>query len=151
MKRLHYAWGMAGATFLVLLVGAAIRATTSVLMVPLEQELGTSRAAIAVGGSVSLLLYGLVGPFCAAIAERLGIKRMIALAMTLLATAILIATQIDALWQYIVLWGLVVGLGAGRVPTVLGAGAATRWFVRQRGLVLGALTAATATGQLVFL
>jgi sugar phosphate permease len=151
MKRLHYAWVMAGATFLVLLVGAAIRATTSVLMVPLEQELGTSRAAIAVGGSLGLLFYGLVGPFCAAIAERLGIRRMIALAMTMLATAILVATQIHALWQYIVLWGLVVGIGTGMVANVLGAVVATRWFVRQRGLVLGALTAATATGQLVFL
>jgi sugar phosphate permease len=151
MRRLHYAWVMAGATFLVLLVGAAIRATPSVLMVPLENELGSSRAAIAVGSSLGLLLYGLVGPFCAAIAERVGIRRMVALAMAMLAIAILVATQITALWQYIVLWGLVVGLGTGMVANVLGAVVATRWFVRQRGLVLGALTAATATGQLVFL
>jgi sugar phosphate permease len=151
MKRLHYAWVMAGATFLVLLVGAAIRATPSVLMVPLEHELGASRATIALGGALGLLLYGMVGPFCAAIAERLGIKRMVALAMALLSVAILVATQIHALWQYIVLWGLVVGVGTGMVANVLGAVVATRWFVRQRGLVLGALTAATATGQLVFL
>jgi sugar phosphate permease len=151
MRRLHYAWVMAGATFLVLLVGAAIRATPSVLMVPLETELGATRATIALAGSLGLLLYGLVGPFCAAIAERLGIKRMVVLAMTMLAVAILIATQITALWQYILLWGLVVGIGTGMVANVLGAVVATRWFVRQRGLVLGALTAATATGQLVFL
>ena len=151
MRRLHYAWVMAGATFLVLLVGAAIRATPSVLMVPLETELGATRATIALAGSLGLLLYGLVGPFCAAIAERLGIRRMVALAMTMLAIAILIATQVTALWQYVVLWGLVVGIGTGMVANVLGAVVATRWFVRQRGLVLGALTAATATGQLVFL
>ena len=150
-RRLHYAWVMAGTTFLVLLVGAAIRATPSVLMVPLEHELGASRATIALAGSIGLLLYGLVGPFCAAIAERLGIRRMVALAMAMLAAAILVATQIRALWQYVVLWGLVVGIGTGMVANVLGAVVATRWFARQRGLVLGALTAATATGQLVFL
>src|ERR1041385_5647633 len=151
MKRLHYAWVMAGATFLVLLVGAAIRATPSVLMVPLETELGATRATIALAGSLGLLLYGLVGPFCAAVAERLGIKRMVAIAMTMLAIAILVATQITALWQYILLWGLVVGIGTGMVANVLGAVVATRWFAARRGLVLGVLTAATATGQLLFL
>jgi sugar phosphate permease len=150
-RRVHYAWIVAGATFVVLLVGAAIRAVPGVLMVPLEHELGTSRAMITAAGSINLLLYGLMGPFCAAIAERLGVKRMIALAMAMLAAAILVATQITAVWQYIVLWGLVVGVGTGMTANVLGAVIATRWFVRQRGLVLGVLTAATATGQLLFL
>lgn len=150
-RRLHYAWVMAGVTFVVLLVGAAIRATPAVLMVPLETELGTTRAGVAVGSSLGLLLYGVGGPFCAAIAERIGLRRMIALAMAMLAAAILAATQITALWQYILLWGLVVGAGTSMVANVTGAVVATRWFVRQRGLVLGALTAATATGQLVFL
>lgn len=142
---------MAGTTFLVLLVGAAIRATPAVLMVPLEHELDASRATISMAGAIGLLLYGLVGPFCAAIAERLGIKRMVVLAMATLAAAIFAATQVTALWQYILLWGLFVGIGTGMVANVLGAVVATRWFSRQRGLVLGALTAATATGQLVFL
>jgi sugar phosphate permease len=147
----HYAWIVAGATFVVLLVGAAIRAVPGVLMLPLEHELGATRATIALAGSINLLLYGLMGPFCAAIAERLGVKRMIALAMGLLAVAIFAATQVTALWQYTLLWGLVVGVGTGMTANVLGAVIATRWFARQRGLVLGALTAATATGQLLFL
>jgi sugar phosphate permease len=150
-RRLHHGWIVAGATFVVLLVGAAIRTTPGVLMLPLEHELGASRATIAIAGSINLLLYGLMGPFCAAIAERLGVTRMIALAMAMLAAAILVATQITALWQYIALWGLVVGVGTGMTANVLGAVIATRWFVRQRGLVLGVLTAATATGQLLFL
>lgn len=89
---MHYAWIVAGATFVVLLVGAAIRATPGVLMLPLEHELGASRTTITLAGSINLLLYGLMGPFCAAIAERLGVKRMIALAMAMLAAAILAAT-----------------------------------------------------------
>jgi sugar phosphate permease len=151
VRRLHYAWVVAGTTFIVLLVGAAIRATPSVLMVPLEHDLGWSRALISLAVSINLVLYGLAGPFCAALAERLGVRRMIALAMMLLAAAILVATQIRAPWQLIVLWGLVVGVGTGMVANVLGTVIATRWFGRRRGLVLGALTAATATGQLVFL
>ena len=47
--------------------------------------------------------------------------------------------------------GLLVGAGTGVTSMVLAAVVATRWFDKQRGLVLGALSAATATGQLVFL
>ncbi len=56
-----------------------------------------------------------------------------------------------AYWQFVVLWGVVVGIGSGRAATVLGAAVATRWFTQRRGLVMGLLTASTATGQLVFL
>ncbi len=149
--RVHYAWIMAATTFVVLLVGAAIRATPGVLMVPLEHDLGWSPTMISLAISVNLVLYGLAGPFCAAIAERLGVRRVIALAMALLATAIFLATQIRQPWQLVVLWGLIVGAGTGMTANVLGAVIATRWFSRRRGLVLGALTAATATGQLLFL
>jgi hypothetical protein len=68
MKRFHPAWGVAFATFLVLLIAAAIRATASVLIVPFEHEFGWTRATISAAISVNLLLYGLMGPFCAAIA-----------------------------------------------------------------------------------
>ncbi len=77
LKRIHYAWRIAGTTFAVLLVSAAIRATPGVLTVPLERELGWSRATISLAVSVNLLLYGLMGPFGAAIAEKVGIRRTI--------------------------------------------------------------------------
>ena len=54
-------------------------------------------------------------------------------------------------WQLILLWGIVVGFGTGLTALVLGATVATRWFTARRGLVVGMLTASSATGQLVFL
>jgi predicted MFS family arabinose efflux permease len=151
MRRPHYAWVVAGTTFIVLLVAAAIRATPGVLIVPLEHDLGWSRTMVSTAVSINLLLYGIAGPFCAAIAERIGVRRMMALAMVLLAGAIALATRIREPWQLIVLWGFFVGAGTGMTANVLGAVVVTRWFVGRRGLVLGALTAATATGQLLFL
>jgi MFS family permease len=50
-----------------------------------------------------------------------------------------------------VLWGLVVGIGTGLTAIVLAATVATRWFTERRGLVVGLLSASSATGQLVFL
>src|SRR5205823_2837877 len=47
--------------------------------------------------------------------------------------------------------GVLIGLGAGSMASVLGATVANRWFVKRRGAVLGVMTAAGATGQLIFL
>ena len=151
MKRFHPAWGVAGATFLVLLIAAAIRATASVLIVPLEHEFGWTRATISFAISVNLLFYGLMGPFCAALANRIGIRRTMVLAMGLLSASLLAATSIRSPWHLVAIWGFLVGIGSGMAALVLGAVVVNRWFSKHRGLVMGALTASTATGQLIFL
>jgi MFS family permease len=151
MKRIHPAWSVAVATFLVLLIAAAIRATASVLIVPFEREFGWTRATISAAISVNLLLYGLMGPFCAAIAGRIGIRRTMVLAMALLAGALFCATSIRTPWHLVALWGFGIGTGTGMTAVVLGAVVVNRWFTKHRGLVMGALTASTATGQLLFL
>ena len=149
-NRIHRGWYVVATTFLVLLVSAAIRATPGVLIVPLEHELGWSRATLSLAVSVNLLLYGVVGPFGAAVAEKVGVRRTMALAMGTLAAALLLTTRIRAPWQLVMLWGVVVGAGTGSAAMVLGGVVVSRWFARRRGLVLGALTASTATGQLLF-
>jgi sugar phosphate permease len=150
-RRIHYAWYVFAATFAVLLVAAAIRATPGVVIVPLEHEFGWSRATISGAISVNLLLYGLMGPFTAALTERIGVRRTMAIAMALLALALFLATGMRQPWHLVVLWGVLVGVGSGMAATVLGAAVVSRWFQARRGLVMGALTASTATGQLLFL
>jgi predicted MFS family arabinose efflux permease len=58
---------------------------------------------------------------------------------------------VNAPWQLVLTWGVIVGIGTGSMALVFAATVANRWFVKRRGLVVGALTAAAATGQLVFL
>ncbi|HET7229824.1 MAG TPA: MFS transporter [Longimicrobium sp.] len=149
--RVHYAWVVAGVTFVVLLVSAGIRATPGVLMVPLESEFGWTRATISLAISVNLVLYGLIGPFAAALMERLGVRRTMMLAMAALALAVGATTLMTRPWQLVLLWGVVVGGATGMGALVLGAVVVNRWFHERRGVVMGILTASAATGQLVFL
>ncbi len=150
-SRLHYAWVIAGVTFLVLLVTAGIRATPGVLMVPLESEFGWTSAAISLAIAVNLALFGLIGPFAASLMERWGLKRIVLSALALLTGAVAVSPLMRTTWQLTLLWGIGVGSGTGATAIVLAAVIANRWFERQRGLVLGVLTAANATGQLLFL
>ncbi|WP_010581683.1 MFS transporter [Schlesneria paludicola] len=150
-RRLHYAWIIAGVTFFVLLATAGVRSAPSVLIVPLEDEFGWSRATISAAVSINLLLYGLIGPFAAALMERIGVKKTVLISLAVIASGVALTTFMSAPWQLMLLWGVVVGGGTGMTALVLAATIVNRWFVSQRGLVLGVLTASTATGQLVFL
>jgi sugar phosphate permease len=149
--RWHYAWIVAGVTFLVLLVSAGIRATPSILMVPLEHEFGWTTAAISGAIAVNIALFGIIGPFAASFMARYGLRKIVLLALALLGFAVALSSTMHHRWELVLYWGLLVGTGSGVTALVLAAVVVNRWFEERRGLVLGLLTAANATGQLVFL
>ncbi len=142
---------MLGVTFATLLVAGATRATPGVLIVPLEQHFGWSRATISLAVSLNLVLFGLMGPFSAALVEYLGARRTMMGALLLVATGVALTALMEHVWQLILLWGLVVGAGTGMMALALGATVVNRWFTERRGLAMGILTASNATGQLIFL
>jgi len=148
---LHYAWVIAAVTFVVLLMTAGIRATPGILIVPLETEFQWSRTAISAAIAINIALFGLMGPFAASLMDRWGVRRVVLGALSLVSAAGVLSTGMRQEWQLMLLWGVLVGSGTGVTSMVLAAVIATRWFDQRRGLVLGALSAANATGQLVFL
>jgi sugar phosphate permease len=150
-RGVHYAWVVVGVTFLLLLVAAGVRATPSVLIVPLEEAFGWSRATISFAVAVNIFLYGLMGPFAAALMQSLGIRRSVLGALGLLAASVAATSLMTQAWHLVLLWGLLVGVASGVVAMVLGATIVNRWFTTNRGLAMGVLAASTASGQLVFL
>ena len=134
-----------------LLVAAGLRATPGVLIVPLESEFGWSRATISFAIGINIFLYGLIGPFAVAVMDRFGLRRTVLTALACISLGVALTPLMTRPWQLVVLWGFVVGTGSGATALVLGATVVARWFAARRGLVMGMLTASTATGQLVFL
>lgn len=149
--RVHYAWVVFAVTFFTLLAAAGFRSTPGVLMVPLGDEFGWSRATVGLAVSVNLVLFGFSGPFAAAAMMRWGIRKVVCGALATIALGAFLTTRMQQPWQLILLWGVIVGLGTGCMASVFAATVANRWFVQRRGLVVGVLTAASATGQLIFL
>ncbi|GAA1959151.1 MFS transporter [Agromyces allii] len=149
--RIHPAWWVAAVAFLALLAAAGFRAAPGALMVPLHEEFGWSTTVMSLAVSVNLLLYGLTAPFAAALMDRFGIRQVVAVALTLVALGAGGSVLMTASWQLLVFWGVLIGLGTGSMALVFAATVANRWFARRRGLVMGILTAGSATGQLIFL
>ncbi|MFI7637661.1 MFS transporter [Nonomuraea sp. NPDC049400] len=150
-RRVHRAWFVAAVAFVAILGAAGFRATPGVLITPLQEEFGWSAGTISLAVSINLVLYGLTAPFAAALMDRFGMRRVVAVALLLIATGSGLTVLMTASWQLLLFWGVLVGLGTGSMALVFAATVVDRWFVRHRGLVTGVLTAAGATGQLIFL
>ncbi len=149
--KMHYAWIVAAVTFFILLITAGIRATPSILMVPLQHEFGWTTAAISGAIAINIALFGIIGPFAASFMARYGVRKIVLLALAILACGVAGSSLMHQRWELVLFWGILVGSGTGVTALVLAAVVVNRWFEERRGLVLGVLSAANATGQLVFL
>jgi sugar phosphate permease len=148
---IFYGWIVVAVTFLTMLTTAGAVGLPGALIIPLNKEFGWDVGAISSALALRLALFGLMGPFAAALVERYGIRKVVLTAVSLIGVGLLSALVMTELWQLVVMWGVVVGIGTGMTAAVLGAIVSSRWFTSHRGLVLGMLTASMATGQLVFL
>jgi MFS family permease len=150
-RNIHYGWVMVAVTFFAALITAGTVGAPGVFIVPLQQEFGWTTAEISSALSIRFILFGLMAPFAAALLNRYGLRNVALAAQLIVVSALLGSLAMTKVWQLMLLWGVVIGIGTGMTALVLGATVATRWFVARRGLVVGILTASVATGQLVFL
>ncbi len=150
-RGIHYGWVVAGITFITMLATAGAMGSAGVLIAPLSREFGWTTEEISSAMAIRLALFGLLGPFAAALMNHFGLRAVIGVALTLIGGGILLSFGMKELWQMVVLWGVVVGFGTGMTALVLGATVATRWFQARRGVIVGLMTVSNATGQLIFL
>ena len=151
VKKIHPAWTALVVTFLTLMATAGFRSAPSVLIVPLEDAFGWSRAQVSTAIAINVLIYGLIAPFAAALMERFTVRKVVMAALTFVAISAGSTVFISQAWHLWLLWGVCVGVGTGSMALVFAATVANRWFIKNKGIVVGALTAASATGQLIFL
>ncbi|MCU6496873.1 MFS transporter [Rugamonas sp. A1-17] len=150
-RGLHFSWVIVAITFLTGLSSSAALGLPGALLQPLSKEFGWDVEQISSALAVRFVLFGLMGPFAAILMERFGLRNVVVTALTLVASGLALATQMTQFWQLVLFWGVMLGVGSGMTALVLSAVVSTRWFDTRRGLVVGVLTASSATGQLVFL
>jgi predicted MFS family arabinose efflux permease len=149
--RLHYGWIVVGVMFVVILATVGVRAAPGVLIVPLEQAFGWDAATISGAISLNILLGGLIGPFAAALLQTIGLRRTVLASLVLLVIGAGGSSFAHTPFELYATWGVLVGVGSGAGMVGLATAVANRWFVANRGLVVGLLTASNASGQLIFL
>ncbi|MET9613156.1 MFS transporter [Kitasatospora indigofera] len=149
--RPHYAWVVAGVALLVLVGSAGFRSTPGLMMDALNAEFGWSHATVASAVSVNLTLYGLTAPFAAALMDRFGVRLVVVCALLTISTGAGLTILMTQSWQFVLCWGVLVGLGSGSMAGAFATTVSGRWFQARQGLVTGVLTAGGAAGNLIFM
>jgi len=106
---------------------------------------------IASAVSMNLLLFGVAAPVTGVLIDRLGPRKVMMGSLTMLILGVSGTMAMTEFWQFFLVWGVIVGIGAGGVGSVLTATVGNRWFVAKRGIALGILGSASSTGQIIFL
>ena len=150
-RGVHYGWAMVALTFAYAVFSSSAMGVPSVLIVPMSKELGWSIGELSAPQGLRLALFGLAAPLAGGLMLRYGPRRMVALSGALLLAGLALSIATTQKWQLWLGMGVLLGLAPGMTAMQLNAVIASRWFVAHRGLVIGLLGGAIATGMLVFM
>jgi len=147
--RVHYAWVVLGTMTLLLLVASGARGAFGLFIKPLEHEFGWTRTTLSSVASVSLFIYGAMGPIVGRLADRWGPRSALAAAVAVVGVGTIASAFVSNLWQLYLTAGVITAIGAGGAAMSVAASLVSRWFDRHRGLALGIAGGGMAAGQLL--
>jgi MFS transporter, OFA family, oxalate/formate antiporter len=140
-------WGIVAAAFLTFAVSSGLMHSYPVFFVAFLAEFGWGRAQASLAYSASQLLTGASSPVVGMLVDRVGPRRLVMLGGVALALGLALSAWVSALWHLIVLYGVVMTVGANCLGLVVLAPLVSRRFVARRGLVLSIVQAANGFGR----
>src|SRR6516162_11674861 len=141
------AWLMLGGAFAAFAVSAGIMHSYAVFLLAFIEEFRWSRAETSIAYSVSQLVAGGSSPLVGALVDRLGPRRLLLLGGGLLVIGLLGSALISALWQIILLYGILMTIGANCLGMVVFVPLLSRHFVRRRGMAISIVQSANGFGR----
>ena len=136
------AWLLLAAAFLTFSIGAGFMHAYTVFLVTFLSVFEWSRAQVSIAYAVGQLVNGFSSPIVGLLVDRLGARRLILIGGCVLTTGLLISSQVNALWQVVVVYGVVMTLGANCLGLVVFVPFLSRLFVRNRGLAVSVVQSA---------
>lgn len=149
MGELARQWYVVTVAFLSLFFNYGMRNSFGLFEKPLTGDFATSRGAISAGLAASMVIYGLAAPLTGFLVERFGPRRVIAAGSVLAGLAFVLTAVCTSYWQFIVIYGLLFGLGSSGIGQVPSSLMVTRQFEKRRGLALGIMGTGIGLGALV--
>jgi MFS family permease len=136
------AWLLLAGAFLAFTVGAALMHSYAVFLVAFIQAFAWSRAETSIAYSVSQLVAGASSPLVGAMVDRLGPLRLMLVGGFLLTIGLVGCAAMSTLWQVILLYGVVMTIGANCLGLVVFVPILSLRFVRRRGMAISVVQSA---------
>jgi MFS family permease len=148
MRRVFYGWIVVVASSTIVCIGMGCLFALGVFLVPIERAMGWSRGAISTVALLNWLAMGL-GSFCWGwLSDRVGARGVAVGGGFLLGLGLVLSSQTQTLWQFLVTFGFLVGFAVGAFYAPLTA-TTTKWFAARRGLAVALVSAGIGFGILI--
>jgi len=136
------AWLLLAASFITFTVSGACMQSYTVFLVAFIEEFRWSRGESSLAYSVSQFITGMTSPLVGVLVDRLGPARLVLIGGVVLALGLFASSFVDALWQLVILYGVVMTLGANCLGLVVFVPLLSRLFVRNRGMAVAVVQSA---------
>jgi MFS family permease len=146
-RRLFYGWVVVGASALIVCIGMGSLFSLGVFLKPMADTMGWSRGAISSVALLNWIAMGLGSFFWGALSDRIGTRAVAVAGGLLLGLGLVLSSQVQALWQLYVTFGLMVGFAVGAFYAPL-TSTATKWFTARRGLAVALVSSGIGVGIL---
>lgn len=145
--KLFYGYIIVLATFLILMIVWGALYSFGVFLKPMLTELGWTRAQISGAYSLNTILVGALSIITGRLSDRFGPRLIASICGFLIGLGYLLMSQIGAIWQIYLLYGVLISIGmAGMLVPLLSTVA--RWFIKRRGMAVGIAVAGIGFGTL---
>jgi len=136
------------ATFFIQVVAFGVYSAFGVFFKPVLAEFGWTRAMTSGAFSLSMIISGLLGIVMGGLTDRLGPRIVLTLCGSLLGLGYLLMSQIGAVWQLYLFYGVIIGIGmSGTVVPLLSTVA--KWFLKRRSMITGIVLTSSGIGTLI--
>jgi MFS family permease len=146
-RRVFYGWVVVAGAFTSFAISAGLMHSFTVFFVAFLEEFGWSRADTSVAYAVSQLIGGASAPLIGVLVDRLGPRRLVGLGGIVLAVGLACAAAASRLWHLILLYGVIMTIGANCLGLLVSAPLVSRWFVRRRGMAIAIVQSANGFGR----
>jgi MFS family permease len=147
-RSVSYGWIVVAASAAIICVGMGTLFSLGVFLVPIQRSMGWSRGAISTVALLNWIAMG-VGSFAwGALSDRIGGRSVALAGGFLLGLGLVLSSQVQALWQFYVTFGLLVGFSVGAFYAPL-TSSATKWFTARRGLAVALVSSGIGLGILL--
>jgi len=142
-----YRWLLVSALALVMIGFYGSLLSFGVLLKPILEEFGWTRAMASGAMSTAAGLAGLLGIVSGRLTDKYGARLIIAAGALLCILGYLLMIWVNSVWQLYVYFGIIVGLGFTVCWTPVNA-TVSRWFFKKRVLALGIATSGITVGHM---
>lgn len=140
---------MLGGAFATFAVGASMMHAYTVFLLVYIQEFNWTRGEASIAYSVSQLVSGIGAPLIGLLVDRLGTRRVLLLGAGLLLVGLVGSAAANALWQVVILYGVVMTMGVNCLGNIAFAPLLSRLFIRRRGMAFAVVQGANGFGRAI--